>query len=148
MKNKNILLVSLLAAIILISLGGIYVLNNPSCCSADTANNQQNLSEHLSPTEFKNAISSGKYKLIDVRTLSEFNNGHLKGASQTDFYSTKDFNSYLDSLDKNGKYLIYCHTGNRSGQTLLLMKAKGFTDAHDLSGGINNWIANGYEVVK
>lgn len=145
--KKTILLIGLVI-IILASLGGIYVLSNPSCCSANIGNTQATLPTHASAPEFKKAVESGKYKLIDVRTLAEFNQEHLKDAQQADFYQTKDFNTYLDSLDKNGSYLIYCHTGNRSGQTIQMMQAKGFTNVHDLSGGINAWNSYGYPVVK
>ncbi len=143
--KKEFIILILLIAVVLV---GAYVLNTPSFSNSSASNSQVNLSEHLSPSDFKNAIDNGKYKLVDVRTPAEFNTEHIQGASESDFYQTKDFNTYLNSLDKNGKYLIYCHTGNRSGQTLQMMKEKGFTDVHDLSGGINNWIANGFPVVK
>lgn len=138
----------ILTIIIFISLGALYALNNSPSNSNTTNTKQLNLSLHASPSDFKKAIASGKYKLIDVRTIEEYNAGHIQGASQTDFYQTKDFNAYLDSLDKNTNYLIYCHTGNRSGQVIQIMQEEGFKSVSDLSGGINAWTANGFSVVK
>jgi phage shock protein E len=146
---KKIILLGILVTVILVSAGVIYKLSNPSCCNASNTNSAEfNLSAHASPPDFKKAIESGKYKLIDIRTIAEFNAGHINKATQTDFYQTKDFHNYLDSLDKKGKYLIYCHTGNRSGQALKITQEKGFTNVSDLSGGINAWISYGFSVVK
>lgn len=137
---KKVVLLSLLTIIILVSAGAIYVLNNPDCCSAsETKNTNLNLSTHASPPEFKKALETGAYKLIDIRTIEEYNAGHLSKASQIDFYQTGAFDAYLNSLDKNAKYLIYCRSGNRSSQALQIMKEKGFVSVSDLSGGINAW---------
>lgn len=102
----------------------------------------------LSPLEFKQAIDSGDYKLIDIRTVEEYYEGHLINASQNDYYQTILFNSYLDSLDKNDKYLIYCRTGNRTGDTLNIMREKGFKNVQELSGGITAWAALGFPIVR
>lgn len=111
-------------------------------CEASGTKSINPVAKNLSPQDFKKAIDSGNYKLIDIRTEQEFNSGKIKGAENIDFYKTQEFSDYLDSLDKNGKYLIYCRSDNRSGQALDIMKAKGFEDVSDLQGGINAWIAN------
>lgn len=96
--------------------------------------------------EFKQALESGEYELIDVRTAEEFQAGHLANAFQIDFYQAKEFNRYLDSLDKNKKYLLYCRSGNRSGQALNIMKQKGFTNVSDLAGGYSAWTTTGFPI--
>jgi phage shock protein E len=97
----------------------------------------------LTPQEFKEAIDSGEYKLIDIRTVEEYYEARLAGAEQNDYYQTLLFNNYLDSLDKNEKYLIYCRTGNRTGDTLNIMRKKGFKNVAELDGGITAWAQNG-----
>lgn len=80
---------------------------------------------------------------MDIRTADEYNAGHLRGAKQIDYYQTQQFSDYLDSLDKNAKYLIYCRTGHRSSLALKIMQEKDFTNLMDLSGGITAWTSKG-----
>ncbi len=103
---------------------------------------------HLDPNQFNQALSLGKYKLIDVRTLDEYNAGHLKNAKQADFYQTQKFSDYLDTLDKKTNYLIYCRTGKRSGEALKIMQSKGFISVSDISGGYNAWATSGFPIEK
>lgn len=98
---------------------------------------------HLSPAEFNQALSTNKYKLVDVRTIEEYNVGHLKNASQSDYYQTQEFSNFLDKLNKKDRYLIYCRTGHRSGNALKIMQDKGFSYVYDLAGGYNSWVSSG-----
>lgn len=83
--------------------------------------------------------------VIDVRTPAEFAEGHLTGATLMDFRDA-NFQQQLGTLDPNGRYLIYCRSGNRSGQAVEMMKTLGFTDVADLDGGILAWAATGNPV--
>jgi phage shock protein E len=65
--------------------------------------------------------------IIDVRTPAEFAGGHLDGAVNIDIQSP-DFVSQIDSLDRNGSYVVYCRSGNRSGMAMAQMLDMGFTD--------------------
>lgn len=76
--------------------------------------------------------------VLDVRTAEEFDEGHLADATMLDFYAP-DFADRLAELDPDVPYLIYCRSGNRSGQTLALMEDLGFTDVADVDGGILAW---------
>lgn len=76
--------------------------------------------------------------VLDVRTAEEFAGGHLTGADMLDFYRD-DFADRLAELDRDVPYLIYCRSGNRSGQTRALMEELGFADVVDVDGGIVAW---------
>jgi len=84
--------------------------------------------------------------LLDVRTPEEFDAGHLDGAIMIDFYED-DFASQIADLDRDQPYLLYCRSGNRSGQTRLIMEELGFTNVSDVDGGINAWVGAGQPVV-
>lgn len=85
--------------------------------------------------------------ILDVRTPEEFAEGHLDGAIMLDFYEA-DFATRLAELDPEVPYLLYCRSGNRSGQTTAIMNDLGFTDVADVDGGIVAWSGAGLELVN
>lgn len=84
--------------------------------------------------------------VLDVRTPEEFAEGHLEGAVMLDFYDPA-FADSLAELDPDVPYVLYCRSGNRSGQTLAMMEALGFESVDDVDGGIVAWQAAGLPVV-
>lgn len=63
--------------------------------------------------------------ILDVRTPAEFQESHLDGAKNIDFLGS-DFQTQIGRLDRNKSYVLYCRSGNRSGQAEKSMKAMGF----------------------
>jgi sulfur-carrier protein adenylyltransferase/sulfurtransferase len=47
----------------------------------------------------------------------------------------------VDEIDdwKNHEVVVYCHHGIRSGNAIAQLRAIGFTNLHNLSGGIDRW---------
>jgi rhodanese-related sulfurtransferase len=47
----------------------------------------------------------------------------------------------VDELDnlKNEEVIVYCRSGNRSGQAALILETLGFTNTKNLSGGMMAW---------
>ncbi|MBT9543948.1 MAG: rhodanese-like domain-containing protein [Candidatus Sericytochromatia bacterium] len=83
--------------------------------------------------------------ILDLRTPSEFQGGHLKQAQMLDFYAS-DFQSRLRALDKKSPYLIYCQSGVRSAKTLAMMQEAGFEKVYELAGGYRSWADAGQPV--
>jgi rhodanese-related sulfurtransferase len=69
--------------------------------------------------------------LLDVRTAEEYATGRLEGARLLDF-SGGEVAAAIPSLDPDAEYLVYCRSGNRSGQAIALMEQAGFTNLTDL----------------
>lgn len=65
--------------------------------------------------------------IIDVRTPAEFAGGHLDGAVNIDIQSP-DFTAEIEKLDRDGSYVVYCRSGNRSGIAMAQMLDMGFSD--------------------
>ncbi len=110
------------------------------------------LFESISAKKFKSFTDKitkrdKKNVILDVRTLQEFNDGHIKNAKMLDFYKS-DFAKKLSKLDKTKRYFIYCHSGNRSGQTLQLMKKMKFQQVYNLKYGMNDWHRNNFSLIK
>jgi len=83
--------------------------------------------------------------VLDVRTPEEFAEGHLAGAVLVDFYDP-DFTEQLAALDPDLPYVVYCRSGNRSGQTMPLLEQLGFESAVNVDGGILSWAQAGLPV--
>lgn len=83
----------------------------------------------------------GGRTIIDVRTPAETAGGMLDGALNIDIGAT-DFRDRIASLDRDGSYLLYCRTGNRSAQAASIMSELGFTDVID-GGGFDSLVAAG-----
>lgn len=100
---------------------------------------QQVLSVDVNVEDFAALIdTSGLGILMDVRTDAEFIEGHLKGATQLNFYEAS-FETSLDAMDKDIPVFVYCRSGGRSGKAAKKMKEKGFKSVYNLEGGIIAW---------
>lgn len=88
-----------------------------------------------------------EFTILDIRTPPEFAQGHITGAVLID-YTTPQFKSQLDQLDKTKTYLVYCRSGNRSGRALEIFRQLGFNDIYHLKRGINEWQAKGFQLVR
>lgn len=69
--------------------------------------------------------------IIDVRTPEEFAEGHLDGATNLDLNGGQ-FQEAIAGLDPDVNYLVYCRSGNRSGQATALLRDAGFENVVDL----------------
>lgn len=85
--------------------------------------------------------------VIDVRTAEEFSTGHLEGAVNIDV-NASDFEQQIAKLDPAGKYIVYCRSGNRSGQAIKKMTALGFIDLTNAGSLANAASTTGLAVVN
>ncbi len=63
--------------------------------------------------------------IIDVRTLDEWENGHLEDAQRIEWQKIE---SIVDTVAKDQQIYLYCRSGNRSGMATQLLKDAGYTD--------------------
>lgn len=98
----------------------------------------------VSPEEAKATIDAAPADLVvlDVRTPEEYDEAHLADAVLVDFYAA-DFADQLAALDPTVPYVLYCRSGNRSGQARQMMADLAFQDVSDIDGGITSWLAAG-----
>jgi len=82
--------------------------------------------------------------LLDVRTVEEWNQGHIDGAV---LIPLDQLSGRINELPADQDVLIICRSGNRSGQARDLLRAAGLKRTTSISGGINAWIAKGLPVV-
>lgn len=80
------------------------------------------------------------FVILDVRTPSEYNPRHIKNAVNVDFYSGA-FAANVGQLDKYKCYLVYCASGNRSGQASTIMQGLGFAQIYNMTQGFGTFAA-------
>ena len=105
---------------------------------------------HLTAKEAKALIEAQsqdtQFVILDIRTPKEYRAGHISGAINIDYYNPK-FTSNLDQLDKTKTYLIYCRSGNRTGNSLKAFSKLGFNNLYHLKRGIIDWQTNKFELI-
>ena len=65
--------------------------------------------------------------IIDVRTIEEWNSGHLASAQHLELQLVAGGIEQLVP-DKSQQLYLYCRSGNRSGQAKTLVEAMGYTN--------------------
>ena len=80
--------------------------------------------------------------LIDVRSITEYNQGHIEGAINIDVQEILKITDSLiynnASISKNKKIIVYCRSGSRSNSAATKLVELGYTNVYDL-GSIDNW---------
>jgi rhodanese-related sulfurtransferase len=94
----------------------------------------------------KQKESDVKNICLDVRTDEEYMEGNIENSINIDFYKSMDFMKFLDNLNKDDNYFVYCRSGKRSDASCQIMKEFGFNNVFNLEGGFLAWSENGYEV--
>lgn len=106
--------------------------------TSEALSQKENIPENIDIDTFDRLREKGEFEVIDVRTLEEFEQGHIPGAKVVDVKSS-DFQDKIAQMDKDKEYLVYCRSGNRSSKALQIMKEAGFTNAHNVEGGYLKW---------
>ncbi len=71
--------------------------------------------------------------IIDVRTIEEWNSGHLASAQHLELQLVAGGSEQLVP-DKSQQLYLYCRSGNRSGQAKTLVEAMGYTNVVNAGG--------------
>lgn len=84
--------------------------------------------------------------LLDVRTIEEYKEGHLRDATLIPLHALSS-NLGMLKQDKNKKIIVYCATGNRSVAASRILEKNGFTPLN-VKGGIMKLHGAGIAVIK
>ncbi|WP_270206568.1 FAD-dependent oxidoreductase [Streptococcus anginosus] len=84
----------------------------------------EGLSDNIQWYELEDELATGK-KFLDVRTTSEFQQGHLK--VDTVHIPLNELRERLGELDKSQDYIVSCHSGLRSYIAERILKQAGFS---------------------
>jgi len=93
---------------------------------------------NLTPTDLKARLDQGKdFRLIDVREEDEWAVAHLP---QAELIPLSRFQQLaLQELSPEETIVLYCHHGMRSARAQGFLKAQGYANVLNLTGGIDAW---------
>ncbi len=99
---------------------------------------QTGRANQIEPTAAIRLMNNDDAVVLDVREAADFTNGHIRNARNVPMSALK---SQLDALakDKDKPVLAYCRSGNISGKACKILKRTGFSNVHNLAGGILSW---------
>jgi|WetSurMetagenome_2_1015567.scaffolds.fasta_scaffold38996_3 phage shock protein E len=83
--------------------------------------------------------------ILDVREQSEYDAGHIPGVT---LIPLNDVANRLSEIPKDKPVIVTCRSGNRSGQATDFLRQQGYTNVHNMTGGLNAWQQAGYAVEK
>ncbi|EGR2758523.1 rhodanese-like domain-containing protein [Vibrio parahaemolyticus] len=69
--------------------------------------------------------------IVDVRTPQEFSEGHLDNAVN---FPLSELDKHFKDVKKDQLIVLYCRSGNRSGQAYQYLQSQGFTNLHNAGG--------------
>ena len=93
--------------------------------------------QRLKPREAKDILDKNKnIRLIDVREEGENNRAKI---NNSELMPLSRFIEMSKNLDKDHKFMIYCHHGIRSMQVCYYLEKSGFNYLINLEGGIDAW---------
>lgn len=81
--------------------------------------------------------SGEKPMVLDVRSESEYDSGHIDGAEHQ--FLGKIAQGDLPALDRSEEVTVVCGAGYRSTVAASLMMANGFKDVRNIAGGMEAW---------
>ncbi len=87
--------------------------------------------------------SQSSLVVLDVRTLSEYDSGHIRHAK---LVPLAELEGRLSELKKSDEILVYCLSGGRSSMASQILADNGFLYVYNMLGGITAWISQGFPV--
>jgi len=95
----------------------------------------------LTPKMVEELRATGEIVIIDVREADEYAQGRIPGAL---WIPLGELAGRTDEVPTDMPVVMVCRSGNRSGQAVQILKHAGFTNVHNMTGGMIEWTAAGY----
>jgi rhodanese-related sulfurtransferase len=96
----------------------------------------------MTPAELAEKLrSANPPRILDVRQPEEH---ALVALPNSTLIPLGELTMRVDEIDewRSDEVVVYCHHGIRSAQAVAQLRAVGFTNVHNLSGGIDRWTSD------
>ena len=103
--------------------------------------------ELWSVAQLQKAISKSDHKpvLLDVRTQSEYNDGHIQNAINIPHDQILKEPQLLSAY-KDSQVVVFCRSGVRAGKVIEMLEGLGFKEIIDIDGDMLAWNEAGHSL--
>ena len=148
MKQKYLWLIGLLLVLI-VGLaacgGGAETAAQSAAPAAAVAEGELNLPDTVDPQTVAQIKDRADVVVFDVREQVEYDEGHIPGVT---LIPLGEVANRLSEIPKDKTVIMTCRSGNRSGQATDFLRQNGYTNVHNMEGGIVAWQQAGLPVDK
>jgi len=109
---------------------------SPATAEAAAPPAASDLAETIDAATLERLKSQPDVVVIDVREPSEYAEAHIPGVTLIPLSEVPD---RVAEIPTDKTVILTCRTGNRSGQAATWLRSQGYTDVHNLQGGILAW---------
>ena len=88
------------------------------------------------------AVRSGAFQVIDLRTPFEYASHHIRGAMLLPIQVLEDL---VDAVERDKPTIFVCEHANRSTLACRMLSGM-FRELYNMKGGMELWLKKGYEV--
>lgn len=113
----------------------------PAAAQVDPAS----LPVNIDVAQAASLLNNPNVVFVDVREQSEYDAGHIHGVKLIPLGSVAD---RLSEIPKDKTVVAVCHSGNRSAQATDFLRKQGYTNVHNMLGGMTAWSQAGNPVEK
>ena len=99
----------------------------------------------MTTSELKAKMDSGNWTVLDVRSIEEYESGHIKDSINI-YVGTLP--QHLDRIPRGKPIAVICKSGTRSGFGCSILKRHGVEDVYNIMGGMTSWGNAGYPMIK
>ncbi|HTO17264.1 MAG TPA: MBL fold metallo-hydrolase [Edaphocola sp.] len=104
---------------------------------------EMNTMELIDIDQFETYIGKENAQIVDVRNLTEYTDGHVKGATHLFVGTLPD---HLDKLNRNKELIVHCLSGARATIATSFLMRNGFKNIKTYLGGMQEWYEKGNPV--
>ncbi|KIO54475.1 MULTISPECIES: MBL fold metallo-hydrolase [Flavobacteriales] len=95
--------------------------------------------------ELKKHLNKKDVQIIDVRTESEYDNGHIKGVENIVLTSLE---KNIQKISKDKPVIVHCQSGVRAAMAYSILRRNGIKNLSIYLGGINEWTEQKNELTR
>jgi phage shock protein E len=117
----------------------------PVVAPAAVAAQTKNLPADLDVATAASLHGQSDVVFLDVRTPEEYAEGHIPGVV---LIPLDELPHRIDEVPKDKTVVVTCRSGNRSAQAAEILRQAGYSNVHNMTGGITAWQQAGYPVEK